>query len=430
MAQKSLDQLRELNEQGRVLYSVDNYGEALKYFRQAEELDPYYQPTYLNMGVCYVMMDRNDLARQTFEKLLKLDKKCAAAYFHLGNIALLENKAAEAKAAYSKAELCGYEDPVMYTNMAVFYEDEGDYESAAAQYNKILRKDPYDMKALGKKAQMQLRAGKFEDALQTARTMVATDVDQFDGHHYLYVSLIMLGRMEEAETCLQELTKRFPDNRNVRFDRARFYDMAGDPDKALKVLNEDFPDPESYPQVPMLKLGLLLQQQKLDDALAFVSRSPSLQKDPQALTLMYSAYYGRGDYPAALEACEKLRALGPGSTQYYAVWYFEPLARKKMGQAEQAEKAFRKAADDLKALCLEHPTQVDFYLYRALCEYQLGDLKEAKKLIDYLLAVKNDEAVLHLAAFEIYSAAGDAETAEQHRRTAAELNPDMKAPPV
>jgi len=424
------DELLELNEQGKVLYSLDKYEEAMKCFLKAEALDPYYQPTYENMGVCYVMMDRYDLARETFNKLLVINKKCGLAYFHLGNIALLENKAAEAKAHYSKAELYGFDDPVMFTNLVVFYEEAGDYENAAAQYAREMRKNPYDLATMGKKAQMQLRAAKFEDALKTAKTMVSTDVNLFDGHHYLYVSLIMLHRLEEAETYIEDMIKRFPDNQSVLFDRIRFYDMTGDGARALKLLNEDFPDAEKYYHVALLKMGLLLQQQKVDEAMDLVEASPALKSDADALTMMYSVYFSRGNYKMALDYCEMIAELGANSSQYYATWYFSPLAKMRMGRTEEANNDFRKASSELKAICLKNPAQVDLYMYRALCEFQLGNLKEAKKIVEYLLAVKNDAAVFHLAASIIYAAAGDSVLAEKHKATAAELDPNMVAPMI
>lgn len=49
----------ELNEQGKILYSVGNYPEAMVRFSEAVSLDPSYRETYENMGVCYMMMDEN-----------------------------------------------------------------------------------------------------------------------------------------------------------------------------------------------------------------------------------------------------------------------------------------------------------------------------------------------------------------------------------
>ncbi len=80
----------------------------------------------------------------------------------------------------------------MYMNLASFYEDEEDYDKASEQYSKILRATPFDYSVMERKTQMLMRAGRFEEALKSAKTMVTTDIDMFEGHHYVYVALIML----------------------------------------------------------------------------------------------------------------------------------------------------------------------------------------------------------------------------------------------
>lgn len=421
-------EVRELVEQGKVLYSLEKYDEALKLLIQAEAIDPYYEPVYENLCVCYIMLDKYDAAKETMNKCLLLNKKSGLANFHLGNIALLEGNAAEAKAFYSKAELLGYQNPVMFMNLASFYEETDDLEKAAEQYNKLLRVNPYDYTVMERKTQMLMRAGRFEDALKSAKTMVSTDVDQFEGHHYVYIGLIMLKKYDDAKSYIEQIINRFPDNQTALFDRARLYDLTGDAAKALAMIESDFPEYQSLPHVATLKLGLLLQTQQADEAIKLVEQSSDLQKNVDVLTMMYSLYFAKQDFEKALYYCNAVQDLGEETSQYYATWYFKPLAESKMGQKDAADKHFKSASEGLKKICLEHPEQVDLYMYRALCEYQLGNINEAKKIAEYLIAVKSDFAIFHLTAAIIYDAAGEETEANKHRRIAAELDPDITAP--
>lgn len=422
----------ELVERGKVLYSVDNYDEAIINLKKAIELDPYYEEAYENLGVCYVMADKYSDARAVFNKYLLLNKKSGLAYFHLGNIALLENKTEEAKAMYSKAELLGYQKTIMYINLASYFEEQGDYESALAQYSKLLRSNPYAYDIMEKKTQLLIRIGRFEEGLSSAKKMVQTDIDRFEGHHYTYISLIMLKQYDEAKRYIVDVINRFPDNQAAKFDRIRLHDLTGNVDEALNLLERDFANANELSQVALLKLGLLLQKERTDDALNLVAHSEVLQQEPDALTLMYSLYFGKKDYNKAIEYCEKIQVLGDESPQYYATWYFKALALAKMGSEshDEAMSAFQNASDDLRAVCIKHPERVDLNLYRALCEYQLEHYEEAKKLSEFLVAVQPNEATFHLALAMILETMGDHQEAEEHRTKAKELDPNAVAPLV
>lgn len=421
-------ELQELLDQGKVLYSLDQYEQALSYFEQARKLDPYCEATYENISMCHIMMDQYDQARKVLEQYLLLNKKSGTAHFHLGNIALLEGKAAEARSWYSKAELLGFTNPVMFLNLASFYEEAHETDKALEQYQKILRGNPYDYGAMEAKTNLLLRAKRYDEALRSAKTMVQTDIDQFEGHHLVYVSLILLNRNTEAGAYLEELLQRFPDNRTILFDQARFFDLSGQPERSLALLEQHFPNVEKDPRAALLKLGLLLQLKRTDEAMDLLEHSPSLQKEENALTMLYSMYFAKGDYARAIECCNRLQALGEDSSQYYAAAYFRPLAQKRLGKTELAEQDFAAAAELLREAARKRPAQVDLQMYRALCEYQLGHYDAAKRLIEYLLAVKNDVPAFHLAASAIFEALGDHAEASAHRETARRLDPNAVAP--
>ena len=421
-------EVQELIEQGKVLYSLDKYEQAITYFQKALKLDQYCEAIYENMSMCYIMMDQYDCARQILNKYLLLNKKSGAAHFHLGNIALLENKVAEARAYYSKAELLGFTNPAMFVNLASFYEETNEIEKALEQYNKILRGNPYDYAVMERKTQLLFRVRRFSEALQSAKAMVQTDIDAFEGHNLVYTSLIMLNRYDEAGAYLEELTLRFPGNRAVLFDQARLYDLKGEPDKALDVLEKNFTNIQEDSRLALLKLGLFLQKRQTDEAMNLIEHSSALQKEATALTMMYSMYFAKGNYSKAIEYCNRIQALGEENSQYYATWYFKPLAQKRMGKEEQAKKDFTEASMRLREVTLKLLTKVDLNMYRALCEYQLGNFKEAQKLIEYLLAVKDDVAAFHLVAAAVYKALNQPEEAGLHIEKANRLDPNAVAP--
>ena len=419
----------ELVSKGIALYSVDNYEEAVKQLNEAISVDPYCEAAYENLGVCFIMMDKYADAKVAFKKLLLLKKNNGLAYFHLGNIALLENKAEEAKAHYSKAEMLGYNNPVMAVNLASFFEEREEYDKALEQYDKTLMANPYAYDLMEKRTQLLIRIARFEEGLSSAKKMVETDIDRFDGHHYVYIALIMLKRYDEAKQYIQKVIQRFPDNRTAKIDQVRLLDLVGETQEALDIVETDFADDKSH-IVEMLHLGLLLQLQRDTEAIEVVENSSTLKNDQDALTMLYSMYFAKGKYPEAFDCCKRIQSIGEGTPQYYASKYFLPLAEKKMGNDEVAHRHFESSIVELKSVVRGDPAHIDLYMYKALCEYQIEDYSSATKDIEFLLAMNPSVAAFHLAAAVINEALGRNDEALKHKEVAAQLDPAMTAPMV
>lgn len=422
--------VQELLGQAQVLYSVGKNEEALELLQQARTQDPCCEQIYELMSACYIMLDKYKEARKLLEKYLLANKKSGMAYFHLGNIALLEEKPEEAKSFYSKAELLGCGDRMMYINMASYFEDNDQPEKAIEQYNKILRKEPHDYDTMERKTNLLLRTDDFEAALNAAKEMVKTDIDRFEGHHFVYVALIMQKKYEDAQAYIAASLERFPDNNTLKFDCIRLFDLVGEAEKALEFLEANFPTYDAMPQVATMKLGLLLQSNQPEAALSFAAENPALLKDSTALTILYSLHFGMQNYEKAIKTCEAIEQLGEKTSEYYAAQYFKPLAISKAYGAEKARDLFVKAADMFRGLCTQNPAALDLFLYRALCEYQLAEYAEAKRILEYLIAVDSEEAIFYSAAALVYDACGDTRAAQEARQKAQKLNPDVVAPLV
>ena len=72
--EKDISLVEEYNQQGRVLYSLDKYEEAIPYYIKAEEEEPTYIQTYFNLTEVYVMLDRFDEARKALKRAQLINK--------------------------------------------------------------------------------------------------------------------------------------------------------------------------------------------------------------------------------------------------------------------------------------------------------------------------------------------------------------------
>ena len=64
----------EYNQQGRDLYGLDKYSEAMDWYRKAEEADPSCVRTYMNMSELYIMTKQLDKAKEVLNKALYLER--------------------------------------------------------------------------------------------------------------------------------------------------------------------------------------------------------------------------------------------------------------------------------------------------------------------------------------------------------------------
>lgn len=66
--EKEMSLAEEYNQQGRVLYSMDKYEDAIGFYLKAESADPMYLQTYFNLTESYVMLDRFDDAKKALKR--------------------------------------------------------------------------------------------------------------------------------------------------------------------------------------------------------------------------------------------------------------------------------------------------------------------------------------------------------------------------
>lgn len=67
--EREMSLAEEYNQQGRVLYSMDKYEDAIGFYLKAESADPMYLQTYFNLTESYVMLDRFDDAKKALKHL-------------------------------------------------------------------------------------------------------------------------------------------------------------------------------------------------------------------------------------------------------------------------------------------------------------------------------------------------------------------------
>jgi tetratricopeptide (TPR) repeat protein len=91
------------NTIGFYYYKMENYSEAVKYYKKAIELTPDYPFSYNNLGVIYLQTKQYEQAEEYFQKAIALDPFYIKAVCNLGVTYFKMNNYSEAKRWYKNA---------------------------------------------------------------------------------------------------------------------------------------------------------------------------------------------------------------------------------------------------------------------------------------------------------------------------------------
>lgn len=414
--------LKELNEQGRTLFSCDKYDEAIKKYEKAMETDPMYLPTYFNACETYIMQDKYEDAKKMIKKALMIDKNNGEAYFHLGNIALLEEDYEEGKIQYAKAINNGHDNPQIYINLASLAEENDEWEEAISYYTKAIVRDRMCYMAKIRKTQIYLMLNKLSDAMNSADDLIETNPEIFEGHHFKFVALIMAEKFDEASKVLDKAQNLFPDDQGFVLDRVKLLELKGEYAEGLKLL-ESIGGNVPAEAIATEKALLLLALSRIDEAKHLLESTRGDLVVVEAEKTLITIYIEEKNYDGILTASNRILSAEEYDADYFAALYYKAYALK-FKEDSKAESAFRDAAKMMQQACSINSSLLDLYLYRAICYRELKEYDMANEMLDYVDTVNEDMAETHYVRHLIYSDLND-ERAEYELSKAKSLNPQV-----
>lgn len=411
---------QEYNAQGKTLYVVDKYDDALTYFKKAEAEDPMLRETYINIGECLIMLDRYDEAVENYEKLLIMDKNDGEAYFHLGNVAYLKNEADKGREMYARALNNGFDNEQMYINSGCMQYDAGQYNEAVSSFNKAIARNKFLPIAHLNKAKSLYQLGEKEEAIYALDQMIQYVPEVFEGHHYKALFEIESGKYDNAQNTLSKAIALFPDDQAFKFDQLVLLENQKKIAEALKYFDENFPEPcASVYLIEKAKL-LTATEGRADEALNLLN---TLLNDEdkdiagQAGFMIMLICFSLPDYPRALEACERLITMELKDGNYYTALYYKGVILTRMQDTYNAKKAFERAVALFRMASSLDPGVMDYYMYRGLCLKELGETAKAFEIVNYMLTIVPDMPEALLLRASLYKAAHRDEEAERDFET-------------
>lgn len=293
------------------------YEEALSTIRKARKRDPESLEAGYNEGLLLDVLGRYEDAAQTYEKMVELTSHANGAYtaeeknnrgIFLERLAAVyheQNKTAEAIATYDKLiELGGEQATRGYQGEVDVYRDAKQFEKAVEVSRKAVEANPKDRDLKLMLAGELLDAGKTDEGLNMAKTLLTNGADDRQvllALGQLYVRARRWKEAEEAFAKASVLTTKKEDRTYLLFLKGELSERQKHFEQAEQLFRQVLDiDPANSMTLNYLGYMLADKGMHLDEALKFIRKAVNL--DPMNGAYLDSlgwVYFKMGQYELA-----------------------------------------------------------------------------------------------------------------------------------
>jgi len=246
----------ELFSKGEINQALDTVQELFKYYPD--------DPLLLNIsGACYAGLGQLDFAVKNYKKAIALNPYYAKAHFNLAGAFQELGQLKSAVISYKKALEIepGYAEA--HNNLANVFKELKENVSAAKSFKKALEIKPDYIEAQYSLGITLQDLGQFETAIKHYEMVLAVNPDFADAHNNLGIAYLDLAQLDKAVKSYKAAIKIKPDfveainNLGIAFYKLNQLDDAMDCYERALVLNPDFADVYNNIGIVLIELGQL-----------------------------------------------------------------------------------------------------------------------------------------------------------------------------
>ena len=365
---------------------------AVPLYQRAVELDPNFALAYARLGVAYGNLGQNEIADQYKDKAFEL-----------------RDRASEHEKLYITEH---------------YYADSGQLDKGIAALELYKQTYPRDSVPYGNLAEIYMRLGQFDNAVQNARVAVEADPDTVNGYTGLAQAYIATDRLDEAKATLNQAQHRNLSAWGIHAQLAYIAWLQNDSatmDRELQLMNTT---PDAQISVLGFRAALAARQGRLQEARELGSKMRT-EAERLGLKEQIASEYQQESTVEAV-AGNRSRALDD-ITQALKISHSPGVV---MGCASilaytgDENKAMKLAAD--VAQKRPYDTWVQFVSFpdiKAIIAMKRGDYASAANLLDgALVYARADSGTLYLRALTFLKAGQSAEAVQAFQRALALRN--------
>jgi tetratricopeptide (TPR) repeat protein len=254
----SLEFRRNYLNYGSVYFQHGYYDQSEASFRLALGDDPSSAEALYGLGSVYLKQDKNDEARESFERATKLQASypdtLANAWNNLGLLATREGKTAEAIPYFQEALRRNPDHLVALENLGNAYRQEKDWDQARTTLERAVKVSPDDPEANYSLGMVFAQMDDSDRAYQYLQKALTVRPGYPEALNNLGVLYLRTKRRDQAVASFEECMRVAPAFDQSYLNLARVYGLEGSRDKARAVLLELLKQhPDNVPAKKMIE---------------------------------------------------------------------------------------------------------------------------------------------------------------------------------
>jgi tetratricopeptide (TPR) repeat protein len=335
---------------------LGKHAPAAQHARVAVRLDSLNILYRQNLASVYMNAYQPDLALPEFERIVQIDSNNTEAWFSLARL-YQNTQPRKALEIYDRLlDHLGNDWEILF-QMAEIYDRLGRFDDAAEKYKKMIAIDPSNKVLQRQLAETYSRAGKTQEAIKILQEMLETDKNNPDAIAALADVYLDQRNYDKALELYQRLLTLEHTNPEVRIRVGVAYMGQAQRDstfieKARPIFEQLYKElPNDWR--PSYYLGMIADREK-NDSLAThyfdqVTRLANWNSD--VMFTIAGMYFDKGQYQKIVDMMEQAKKAVPKDSRVY---FFLGLAYSRMDQNDEAIAALRHSlelkADDINAL--------------------------------------------------------------------------------
>lgn len=189
---------------GKLHQSMSSYASAVKYYKKAARYHPNYPLIWNNLGTASMQANMIEGAIAAFRRTIEIDEEYIGAHYNLG---IAYGRHGQAHMREQQLEKVDELDPTFLGNM---YLESGIFDDAAIEFHKAIRRDPGNIEANFKLAQVWHRRDETTKAIRRYQKTVELAPRHVEAHMALARLYKGKGDMEAAIDSLENALEAIP----------------------------------------------------------------------------------------------------------------------------------------------------------------------------------------------------------------------------
>lgn len=270
-----------------------------------------------NLGLAFYRTGMLEEAAREFRRVVELRPSDESAYFYLGLVALRQAQWQDAVECFSEALRRVGPKPAVLYNLALSYEQAGQFAEAIRSYRQAAELAPDDCRVLTGWGVAALRRGDYREAieaLERARAVYQEKIPTAVWYWARSLASAAMGSVEEAEKILREGVAHYPEDVVLRNNLGALLELRDAPEQAAEILQATLSSQPSLPQLSKNLGDLYYRLGQYDEA--WEAYQHAVKLDPHLGDDVYfklgNIAYKRSNRELAKEMWKKALELNPG----------------------------------------------------------------------------------------------------------------------